>query len=89
MAEIYWLTVHEWATPDNTFNAGSLALADCRIRDAALSKRAVEPDSADSALSTLANEVDRDVRVGGDNNAVDDGRRDGAKVWVAPGAFDF
>ena len=88
MTEIDWLAVHERATPDDAVNTASLAFADRRFGNAALPKRAVEPDPADSALGTLPNQVDGDVRVGGYNETID-GLRNGSDVWVAARTFDF
>jgi hypothetical protein len=88
MAEIDGLAVHEWATPNDAVKAASLALADRRLGNTSLPKRAVEPDPIDSVLGALPNEVDGHVGVGSHNNAVD-GFRNGAEVWVARGTFGF
>jgi hypothetical protein len=88
MAEIHWLAVHEWATSDYALNAASLALADGCVGDAPLAKGAVEPDTFNSALSALANQLDGHVRVRGNHDPVD-GSWNGAEVRVASHAFDF
>jgi hypothetical protein len=88
MAEVDRLAVHERATSDNASNAASLALADRPLGNTALPKGAMEPDPTDSALGALTNQIDRDVRVGGYNNAVN-GFRNGSEIRIASRAFDF
>src|SRR5512145_3304421 len=71
MAEVHGRAVHERATPDDALDAASLALADGYLGDAAFAEGPVEPDSGNAALAALANDLDRDVRMGGDDDAVD------------------
>lgn len=88
MTKVDWLAVHEWATSDNALNDSSLALPDGRVGDTPLAKGAVEPDTADSVLTALTNQLGQDVRVRGDHDAIDRSRN-GGQVRVAPHVFDF
>jgi hypothetical protein len=88
MAEIHRRAVHKRATPNDALDSASLALADRRLGYAPLAEGTMEPGARNSTLAALADQLDRDLGVGGDHDPVDDARNRG-EVRITPHAFDF
>ena len=69
--EVHGTAVHEGAATDDRLDAQRRAELDRAFRDAAGSKRAVEPDLADSSRVGLAHKTGGDVRMRGEHQAVE------------------
>jgi len=88
MCEINGLTIHQRAAAHDARYANAGALLGGRCRHTSLAKGAVEPDAPDVPGSGLANDLLRDVGVGGDDKAIQIAGYAG-EVGIAFPAFHF
>jgi len=88
MAKVYRCAVHERAAPDNAMDPAGLALANRSLGDASFTEGPMEPDTPNATLVALADNFNRNFRVGGDYDSID-GPGNSNEIWVAPHAFDL
>ena len=88
MGEINGLTIHQRASSHDAGYASARALLRRCRRHTPLAKGAMEPDTLDIPGDGLANDLLRDARVGGDDEAIQITGYAG-KVRIAFCAFDF
>ena len=74
MPEIHGLAVHQRTATLDAMDTARFAFMDRLWRNAALTERPVKPHLADAECSALTYELNGDVRMGGDYEAVDRAR---------------
>lgn len=80
--------VHERAAPDNVVDTPGLTLPNRLLRDAALAEGTVKPDTTDTTVEALANQLDGDLGMRGNDEPVN-GAWDGCEVGETPHALQL
>ncbi len=87
VAEVHWLAIHERAPPDNALDTPDLTFPDRCVGHTPFAKGAVEPDLVDLTFAALTHQLDRQVGVGGDHDAVNEAGN-GSEVGITTCTFD-